>query len=130
MMRRIVMSVAIASVLLVNQLPSRAQATGQAAWAIDLWSTRYGVNSASMEAVAQCESGMDPTAYNASSGASGLFQFLPQTFYWLRDQGLNQDTAYVAGDFYESRDVTSVGAQAHVAVWAFAHGYGYLWSCA
>ena len=31
--------------------------------------------------VARCESGYNPRAYNPSSGASGLFQFLPSTWY-------------------------------------------------
>src|SRR5919109_584487 len=31
--------------------------------------------------VARCQSGYTPRAYNPSSGASGLFQFLPSTWY-------------------------------------------------
>jgi soluble lytic murein transglycosylase-like protein len=121
--------VAAALVLVVAVPPAPAHAYSYAEWAIDIWSARYGVAPNYMVSVAQCESGLDPAAYNPSTGAVGLFQFVPSTFYWLRDDGLNQDPAYVPGDFYETRDVSDMGAQAHVAVWAFAHGYGYMWSC-
>jgi hypothetical protein len=36
--------------------------------------------------VIQCESRGDPSAYNASSGASGLFQFIPSTWASARSQ--------------------------------------------
>jgi soluble lytic murein transglycosylase-like protein len=32
--------------------------------------------------VMRCESRGDPLAYNSSSGASGLFQFIPSTWAW------------------------------------------------
>jgi soluble lytic murein transglycosylase-like protein len=32
--------------------------------------------------VAWCESKFDPGAYNRSSGASGVFQFIPHTWAW------------------------------------------------
>lgn len=119
----------ITAALAVAVQPRVAQAGSYAAWAIQVWSARYGLNPAYMVNVADCESSMDPTAYNASSGAYGLFQFTPATYYWLR-AGLNEDTTYVPGDFYETRGYSSPAAQAHVAAWAFAHGYGYLWACA
>jgi soluble lytic murein transglycosylase-like protein len=120
----------VAGALIVAAVPpGQARAYTYAEWAITLWSGRYGVDPNYMVGVAACESNLDPAAYNPASGTFGLFQFVPGTFYWLRDSGLNQDPTYVPGDFYETRDITSVGAQAHVAAWAFAHGYGYLWAC-
>ena len=40
----------------------------------------FGSNAAAAMAVASCESGLNPNAYNGSSGASGVFQFLPGTW--------------------------------------------------
>ena len=41
---------------------------------------KYGQNGDALLAVARCESGLDPNAVNSSSGASGLFQFMPGTW--------------------------------------------------
>jgi soluble lytic murein transglycosylase-like protein len=41
----------------------------------------YSVSYTWLLGVAQCESGLDPTSFNQTSGASGLFQFMPATFY-------------------------------------------------
>jgi hypothetical protein len=110
--------------------PAQAHAESYAEWAIRVWSVRYGLDPDYMVNVAYCESNLDPAAYNPSSGATGIFQFTWDTYYWLRDDGLNQDPTYVPGDFFETRDISSIAAQAHVATWAFAHGWGYLWDCA
>jgi hypothetical protein len=40
----------------------------------------FGSYAAAAMAVASCESGLNPNAYNSSSGASGVFQFLPSTW--------------------------------------------------
>jgi hypothetical protein len=69
-------------------------------------------------AVATCESSLNPQAYNPSSGASGLFQFLPAT-YW--------SYARLAG---ETRNYTLASAAANVAAWMFAHGFANQWTCA
>ncbi len=42
---------------------------------------QYGANGDQMVRVARCESSLNPYAYNRGSGASGLFQFMPGTFY-------------------------------------------------
>lgn len=42
---------------------------------------QYNVSYSWLLGVAQCESGLNPTAVNRYSGASGLFQFMPSTFY-------------------------------------------------
>ncbi|MHB1524981.1 MAG: transglycosylase SLT domain-containing protein [Candidatus Dormibacteria bacterium] len=44
-------------------------------------SKRYGVPYGRLLSVAKCESSLNPLAVNRSSGASGLFQFMPATFY-------------------------------------------------
>lgn len=48
-----------------------------------IWSAaqQYNVSYSWLLGVAQCESGLNPTAVNRYSGASGLFQFMPGTFY-------------------------------------------------
>ena len=42
---------------------------------------QYNVSYSWLLGVAQCESGLNPTAVNKYSGASGLFQFMPATFH-------------------------------------------------
>lgn len=49
----------------------------------------YGQPRADMLRVAQCESTLNPNAVNASSGASGLFQFMPGT--WAITPFANED---------------------------------------
>lgn len=44
-----------------------------------------------LSCIVQAESGGDPTAVNPSSGAGGLFQFLPSTWAGLGYSGLPQD---------------------------------------
>jgi soluble lytic murein transglycosylase-like protein len=41
----------------------------------------YNVSYSWLLGVAECESGLDPTDVNRTSGASGLFQFMPATFH-------------------------------------------------
>lgn len=65
---------------------------------------------------ARCETGgtFSPVARNSSSGASGLFQFLPSTF---------------ASTPYASFSVWSPYANALAAGWMHAHGRGGEWVC-
>ncbi|MGH7697612.1 MAG: transglycosylase SLT domain-containing protein, partial [Candidatus Dormibacteria bacterium] len=48
-----------------------------------IWSAaqQYNVSYTWLLGVARCESGLNPTDVNRSSGATGLFQFMPATFY-------------------------------------------------
>lgn len=48
-----------------------------------IWSAakEYNVSYSWILGVAECESGLDPTDVNRTSGASGLFQFMPATFH-------------------------------------------------
>ena len=83
-------------------------------WAAERW----GASEPALVAVAQCESGLNPQAYNAGGGYSGLFQFLPST-YWAY--------APLAG---ETRSYWSASGSADVAAWMFAHGLASQWACA
>ncbi len=57
-------------------------------------------------AVMDCESGGDPNAYNPASGASGLFQFLPETW-----------ESASAGAGWDGADVFDGEANIAVAAW-------------
>ena len=86
--------------------------------AIHWAAVRWGASDPALVAVAQCESALNPQAYNASGGYSGLFQFLPST-YW--------GYARLAG---ETRSYWSASGSANVAAWMFAHGRAHQWGCA
>jgi septal ring factor EnvC (AmiA/AmiB activator) len=73
---------------------------------------RYGANGDQMVRVAQCESGLNPRAYDPYSGASGLFQFMPGTFY-----------GHGGHDIWDPTDQSNVAAQ------MFAQGQSSAWTC-
>ncbi len=75
---------------------------------------RYGQPRADMLRVAQCESVLDPNAVNASSGVSGLFQFLPSTW---------------ATTPYANEDIFDPVANANAAGWMWANGRRNEWHC-
>jgi hypothetical protein len=66
------------------------------------------------ERVAMCESHDNPSAYNAATGASGLFQFMPGT--WAHTP-------------YASSSVFDASANARAAAWLYAQDNGSAWSC-
>jgi uncharacterized protein YraI len=74
----------------------------------------YGQPREDMLRVARCESVLDPNAVNATSGASGLFQFLDGT--WARTPW--------AGD-----DVFDPVANAYATAWMWAQGNRHEWVC-
>ena len=74
----------------------------------------YGQDGNALLAVAQCESGLNPGAYNASSAASGLFQFLPGT--WAT-------TPYAASSIFDP------WANANAAAWMWSVGRRGEWVC-
>lgn len=74
----------------------------------------YGQDGNALLAVAQCESGLNPGAYNASSAASGLFQFLPGT--WAT-------TPYAGSDIFDP------WANANAAAWMWSVGRRGEWVC-
>ncbi len=75
---------------------------------------RYGQSPDAMLAVARCESTLNPNAYNASSGASGLFQFLPSTW---------RTTPYAAQSIWDP------WASANAAAWMWSVGRRGEWVC-
>ena len=72
---------------------------------------RYGVNQDQLLRVAMCESGLNPNAQNRS-GASGLFQFKPPTFY-----------GHGGHNIWDPYD------QADVAARMFSQGLSSQWTC-
>jgi hypothetical protein len=89
-------------------------ADGIVAACIDRAAIRWNVNRWTMRRRAWCESRMNPHAYNATSGASGLFQFLPST--WQRTP-------------YARRSVWSAKYSSLAAAWMQHAGHGNEWSC-
>jgi soluble lytic murein transglycosylase-like protein len=66
--------------------------------------------------VARCESNLDPSVVNSSSGASGLFQFMPSTFATTPNGQRGEDIF----DAYSSADATG---------WMWANGMRNHWEC-
>jgi peptidoglycan hydrolase CwlO-like protein len=64
--------------------------------------------------VAKCESNYNPYAVNRSSGASGLFQFLPSTW---------------AASPYHAQSVFDPSANAHAAAWLYQRSGPGQWVC-
>jgi soluble lytic murein transglycosylase-like protein len=77
-----------------------------------------GADAGQLMRVAYCESRYNPGAYNASSGASGLFQFMPAT--WAANS--------VRAGFAGASPFDPVAA-ANVAAYMFARGQAYQWVC-
>jgi len=75
---------------------------------------RYGQSPAAMISVAKCESGLNPLAVNRSSGASGLFQFLPSTW---------RTTPYASSSIFNAT------ANANAAAWMWSVGRQREWVC-
>lgn len=73
---------------------------------------RHGVDPARLIRVATCESHLNPLSVNASSGASGLFQFMSATFYGNGGHNI-----------WDPAD------QAEIAAKMFAAGQAYQWTC-
>jgi soluble lytic murein transglycosylase-like protein len=75
---------------------------------------RYGQSPAEMIRVARCESSLNPRAVNRSSGASGLFQFLPSTW---------RTTPYASSSIFDAT------ANANAAAWMWSVGRRREWAC-
>lgn len=79
---------------------------------------QWGADPSQLLRVAYCESRYNPSAYNASSGASGLFQFLAST--WAAN-------SVRAG--YGGASVFDPVANANTAAYMFSRGQAGQWSC-
>ncbi len=73
---------------------------------------KYNVSYSWLISVAECESGLDPVDVNRSSGASGLFQFMPATFYG-----------------HGGTDIWNPTQQANIAAKMFSIGESGEWVC-
>ena len=94
--------------------PARASSGNAIVDIITDAANRYGQSPTAMLAIARCESGLDPNAYNRSSGASGLFQFLPGTW---------RTTPYASSSIFDP------WANANAAAWMWSVGRRGEWSC-
>ncbi len=99
-----------------RSVPVAPSAGGSATDAIAQAASRWGVDYNWLLRVASCESGLNPGAQNPS-GASGLFQFMPGT-YWL-----------YAGRIGETRSYWDPYGAANVAGYMFANGMSGQWTC-
>ena len=79
---------------------------------------RWGADPDALLRVAWCESRYNPSAYNLSSGATGLFQFMPATF------ARNSVRAGYAG-----ASIWDPVASANTAAYMFAIGQARQWAC-
>ena len=87
------------------------------------WANHYGVDPNWMLGVAKCESGFSPAAINhgyyaGGGNPSGIFQFLPETFY-----GNAAKIGLVAANLWDYHH------QAQVAAWMFSVGQSGQWEC-
>jgi hypothetical protein len=78
----------------------------------------WGADADQLLRVAWCESRYNPSASNARSGASGLFQFMPATW------AANSVRAGFAG-----ASVFDAVASANTAAYMFRNGQAWQWSC-
>ena len=89
---------------------------GSATDAIAQAAARWGVSYGWLLRVATCESGLNPSAQNPS-GASGLFQFMPGTYFLY------------ASRIGETRSYWDAYGSANVAGYMFSRGLAYQWTC-
>jgi hypothetical protein len=103
-----------AAIAAANRPPSGGGTASQQAMIVIIRdaAARYGANGDQMVRVASCESGLNPRAYSASSGASGLFQFMPGTFY-----------GHGGKNIWDPYDQSNIAAQ------MFAQGQASAWTC-
>lgn len=83
---------------------------------ISRYSGIYGISSTTFYSVAECESGLDPLAFNPNDpgGARGVFQFLPGTWRKYAKSG---------------QDVWNAADNVETAARMFAAGEARQWSC-
>ena len=103
-----------AAIAAVNQPPTGGDIPSKQAiiQVIRAAAARFGADGEQMVRVATCESGLNPRAYDRRSGASGLFQFMPGTFY-----------AHGGRDIWDAADQSNVAAQ------MFSQGQAGAWDC-
>lgn len=100
-----------------SPVPALVSQPGGVAQIIESAASRFGVSYGWLLRVANCESHLNPMARNPS-GASGLFQFMPQTFAHY---------AAIAG--HSGASIWDARAQADTAAYMFSIGQSGQWSC-
>lgn len=109
----------VAPVAEVHRIGTRAAAApGDIQAIITAAAAQWGADANQLLRVAYCESHYNPYAYNAGSGASGLFQFLPST--WAAN-------SVRAG--YGGASPFDAVANANTAAMMFARGQAGQWVC-
>jgi hypothetical protein len=86
----------------------------------------HGADAATMLRVATCESRLDPNAVNPSSGATGVFQWLPPANAWAATPHSRQVNIWA---LYRQGDPDAVFWDIDGAAWAFAHNMQSHWAC-
>ena len=125
-MRKVIGYAAGVTLLALTVLPGKrveARAPSTSLYAVSVAAiqsaaSHWGVSYWWLRRVAQCESSLNPYAYNRWSGATGLFQFMPGTFYAY---------ARLIGEW---RSPYNAYASANVAGYMFHRGLSYQWACA
>lgn len=97
--------------VVVHPVAVRVPVGGSIVAIIRAAAARYGVDGDRLVRVAMCESGLNPNAVNRS-GASGLFQFKPATFYG-----------------HGGHNIWDAADQSDVAARMFAQGLASQWTC-
>lgn len=110
MNRRTLFAVAAAALL---PRPARAAFGVDFIPAIYDAAARHGTSGDWLVDVMWCESGGDPSAYNARTGDSGLFQYQPDTYYRI----------------FGGSDIWNPWEQIEITARAFASGYADHWVC-
>ncbi|MBA2247082.1 MAG: SH3 domain-containing protein [Chloroflexia bacterium] len=103
----------------VSTAPAPVPTTGQGADMVAIIyaaADKWGQPRADMLRVARCESLLDPRAVNKSSGASGLFQFMPSTFAFTPNGKAGQS-------------IFDPVASADAAGWMWKNGMRNHWAC-
>jgi hypothetical protein len=119
LLARIELRAPVAEVRLIGTRPVVAPAVpGDIQAIIQDAAAKWGADPTQLLRVAYCESRYNPNAYNASSGASGLFQFLATT--WAPN-------SVRAG--YAGASVFDPVANANTAAYMFSRGQAAQWQC-
>ena len=103
----------------VDAAPAPAPMTSQQTEMVNIIyaaADKWGQPRADMLRVARCESLLDPRAVNSSSGASGLFQFMPSTFAFTPNGKAGQN-------------IFDPVANADAAGWMWKNGMRNHWAC-
>ena len=98
----------------INDLPGYMEARKDTITIIRETMEEYDFQMYDLVTLAKCESTFNPQAYNYSSGATGLFQYLNKTW---------ETTPYC------DEDIWDVESQTEATIWMFEHNRYTEWEC-